>query len=101
MLTLERPASKELAQFKRSEKYKVLKENSSKLREAIVNWIEEHDLAGEVHDVGYPSAFNILFVTGTPKAAEALRNAPGVESVGVSPDFKVDLLQRPGKSDPY
>jgi glutamate-1-semialdehyde aminotransferase len=101
MVTFERPSSEELVHYKRSEKYKILKENSSRLRKALLGWIKEHNLSDEVKEVGYPSAFNVLFVTGTPKAAQELAKAPGVASVGVSPDFRVDLLESPNKTDSY
>ena len=59
-VVLERPSAEELAQYNRAEKYKVLQENTAKLRKQIIAWIEKQGLSEEVSQIGEPTAFNIL-----------------------------------------
>jgi len=96
-VVLERPSSQELAQYSRSEKYKILWENNARLREQLLVWIKEHGLSAEVSQIGEPTAFNTLFVVSTPRAAEQMVQAPGVLSVSGSQEFKVDLPRQAEK----
>jgi hypothetical protein len=50
-------------------------------REAILQFINEHQLGGEVAWVGEAGATPVLTLAGTAGAAEALKKAPGVDSV--------------------
>ncbi len=100
MVTLERPPSKELANYNRGQKYAFLRENATRIRERLVEWIQEQGLSEEVARVGEATVFNALFVTCTPGAAELLTQAPGVLSVTPTGDFKVDLLPRPIEKTP-
>jgi hypothetical protein len=93
MVTLERPSSQQLTSYDRREKYALLKQNAAKIREELVEWIADRGLSEEVGRVGKPNAFNALFVTCTPRAAELLEQAPGVVSVIPTGEFKVDLLR--------
>jgi len=97
LVVLERPSSKELAQYSRSEKYKILWENNARLREQLLIWIKEQGLSAEVSQVGEPTAFNTLFVVSTPRAAEQIVQAPGVLSVSSSKEFKVELPRQTEK----
>ena len=90
-VTLERPASEELAQHDRAEKYDVLRANTAERRDRLIAWIAEQGLSEEVTQVGEATVFNMLFVTCTPRAAKELARAPGVVSVGVSKEIEVDL----------
>jgi hypothetical protein len=97
MVVLERPSSQELAQHSQSEKYKILRQNTARLREQLIVWIKEQGLSAEVSQVGEPTAFNTLFVVSTPRAAEQMVQAPGVLSVSSSKEFKVDLPRQAEK----
>jgi hypothetical protein len=89
---LERPASEELTQHDRAEKYRILRSNTVDRRKELIAWIDEQGLSEEVSRVGDATVFNMLFVVCTPRVAEELTRAPGVISVSPSEDFKVDLL---------
>ncbi len=97
LVVLERPSSKELAQHSRSEKYKILWENTARRREQLLVWIKEQGLSAEVSQVGELTALNMLFVVSTPRAAELMIQAPGVLSVSSSKEFKVDLPRQTEK----
>jgi len=97
MVVLERPSSKELAQHSRSEKYKILWENTARRREQLLVWIKEQGLSAEVSQVGELTALNMLFVVSTPRAAEQMVQAPGVLSVSSSKEFKVELPRQAEK----
>ncbi len=88
---LERPTSEELADYDRAEKYRLLKGMSVESAEALRTWIDENGLSGDVQKIGNPTTFSVLFVTGTERLGEELANAPGVQSVVPSEEFKVDL----------
>ena len=95
-VTIKRPLPEELAQYNRAEKYKVLRENTAKLREKLITFLDERGLSDEVSHIGEPTAFNMLFVVCTPRVAEQLSRAPGVVNVSQSKEFDVDL---PGPTD--
>lgn len=97
MVTLERPASDQLATYNRQEKYELLKESAAQVRATLMKWIEAEALSEQVARVGSPTVFNTLFVTCTPGAAERLAHAPGVVSVLPTGDFGIDLLPAPAK----
>jgi hypothetical protein len=90
-LTLQRPPAGDLAHLSRVEKHRVLRENSSRLRSALIRWLDEAGMAGEVERVGEPTVFNTLFVVATPRVADELRRAPGVTSVHADGAVPVDI----------
>jgi len=90
-VTLERPASEDLTQYNRAEKYDILRGNTAELRDGLIAWIAEQGWSEEVAQVGEATVFNMLFVVCTPRAAEEMTRAPGVVSVGVSEEFEIDL----------
>ena len=87
-----RPSPEELAGYNRAEKYKLLKANSVRHRDEIQAWIKDRGLSDEVFKIEEPTAFDLLFITCTPKVARYLRNADGVISVSRNPEFSVELL---------
>jgi hypothetical protein len=97
MVTLERPSSAELAKYNRSERYKILLANTTRLREQLLVWITKQGLSAEVSQVSEPTTFNTLFVVSTARAAELMGQAPGVLSVSSSKEFKVDLPRQTEK----
>ncbi|HWQ13911.1 MAG TPA: hypothetical protein VNL77_14020 [Roseiflexaceae bacterium] len=90
-VTLERPPSDELQHMSRAEKHRALRENSARLRQHLISWLDERGMAGEVARVGEPTIFNTLFVVATRRVAEQLRRAPGVTSVGPEDAVAVDI----------
>ena len=93
MVRVSRPSSKELAGVNRAEKYKLLKANSVKCKNEIKAWIKANGLDAEVFKIEEPTAFNMLFITCTPKVAEQLEHANVVVSVSRSPQFSVGLTK--------
>ena len=93
MVRVNRPSSKELAGIDRAEKYKLLKANSVNRKDEIKAWIRAHELDAEVFKIEEPTAFNMLFITCTPKVAEQLEHADAVVSVSRSPEFSVGLTK--------
>ena len=91
MVEVNRPSSKELKGFNRSEKYKLLKANSVKRKDEIKRWIKEQGLEAEVFKIEEPTVFNMLFITCTREVAEQLEHVDGVASVSPSPEFSVAL----------
>jgi catechol 2,3-dioxygenase-like lactoylglutathione lyase family enzyme len=91
MVTLERPSSDELAQFARDEKYKILRDNTARLKERLLTWLEEQRLSKDVIEAGEPTAFNVLFFNATDRGVDALSRAPGVAKVCPANEFQVDL----------
>ena len=81
MVTVEQPPSRMLAGCNRREKLERLEANARHHRTHLLQWLAEHDLSGEVELISGPISFNILWAYSTPKAAQALRDAPGVISV--------------------
>jgi len=100
MVTLERPSSQELAGYNREMKYQVLRNNSIEFKEGLVHWIEDQGLSHEVAEVGDVTAFNVLFIVCTPHVAQRLVQAPGVVSVSLTSDFRVDLHASTGDEIP-
>ncbi len=92
MIRLSRPSPKELAGINRSRKYKILKANSIKHRNKIQAWIKAQGLSSEVSKIEVPTAFDMLFITCTPRVAQSLKDADGVISVSLNPEFTVELL---------
>jgi hypothetical protein len=92
MLTLERPSSEELRDYKRGDKYAALKSNAREIRSQLLEWIRERGMDEDVARVGQPTVFNTLFVTSTRVVAEQLNRAPGVVEVRPAEEFRVDLL---------
>ena len=93
MVRVNRPSSKELEGIGRAEKYKLLKANSVKRKDEIKAWIRACGLDTEVFKIEEPTAFNMLFITCTPKVAEQLEHADAVVSVSRSPEFSVGLTK--------
>ncbi len=93
MVRISRPSSKELAGVNRAEKYELLKANSVRRKKEIKAWVKEKGLDAEVFKIGKPTAFNMLFITCTPKVAEQLEHADAVVSVSRSPEFSVALTK--------
>ena len=93
MVRVNRPASEDLAGIDRAEKYKLLKANSVKRKNEIKAWIKEQGLDAEVFRIEEPTAFNMLFITCTPKVAEQLEHADAVVSISRSPEFSVGLAK--------
>ena len=91
MVRVSRPSSKELAGINRARKYRILKANSVNHRNKIQTWIKAQGLAEEVSKIEEPTAFDLLFITCTPRVAQSLRNADGVISVSRNPEFSVKL----------
>ena len=91
MVEVNRPSSKELKGFNRSEKYKLLKANSVKRKDEIKAWIKAKGLDDEVFKIAEPTVFNMLFITCTREVAEQLEHVDGVVSVSPSPEFSVVL----------
>ncbi len=91
MVRLSRPSPKELAGINRSRKYKILKANSVKHRDRIQAWIKARGLSAEVSKIEEPTAFDMLFITCTPRVAQSLTDADGVISVSRNPEFSVKL----------
>jgi hypothetical protein len=92
MLTLERPSGEQLRHRERGQRYSLLKQSASEIRERLVEWIDENGLTTDVVRVSEPTVFNTLFVTSTPRAAEQLSHAPGVVDVAPTEAIDVDLL---------
>lgn len=90
MVGVNRPSSKELEGIGRAEKYKLLKSNSVKRKDEIKAWIRAHGLDTEVFKIEEPTAFNMLFITCTPKVTEKLEHVDAVVSVSRSPEFSVN-----------
>jgi hypothetical protein len=82
-VAVKRPPPNVLAGHNRREKLKILEANARRQRANLVEWIEQHDLAPEVNTIGAPTSFNLFFVQCTPRAAQALKDAPGVLSVTI------------------
>lgn len=91
MVRLSRPSPKELAGINRSRKYRILKANSVEHRNKIQAWIKAEGLSSEVSKIEEPTAFDMLFITCTPRVAESLKAADGVISVSLNPEFSVKL----------
>lgn len=91
MVTLRRPAPEDLNKYNRAEKFRILKENSAKLRMDLIDWIEDQGLSKEVTRIGEPTVFNALFVGCTSRVADRLRQAPGVVDVVPTEEFQVDI----------
>lgn len=81
VVTVKRPPAAALDGHDRREKLQILEANARQQRANLVEWLEQHDLADEVNTIGTPTSFNLFFVQCTPKAAQALKDAPGVLSV--------------------
>ena len=94
MVRVSQPSSKELAGVNRAEKYKLLKANSVKRKDEIKAWIKAKSLDAEVFKIEEPTAFNMLFITCTPKVAEQLEHADVVVSISRSPMFSVGLTKK-------
>jgi hypothetical protein len=92
MLTLERPSGEQLRHRGRGQRYSLLKESATEIRERLVEWIDANGLTTDVARVSEPTVFNTLFVTSTPRAAEQLSHAPGVVDVAPTEAFEVELL---------
>ncbi|MXV82004.1 hypothetical protein F4X88_20695 [Candidatus Poribacteria bacterium] len=71
----------------------MLKANSVKRKDEIKAWIRAHGLDNEVFKIEEPTAFNMLFITCTPKVAKQLKHADAVVSVLRSPEFSVALTK--------
>ena len=93
MVEVNRPSSKELKGFNRTEKYKLLKANSVKRKDEIKAWIKANGLDAEVFKIEEPTTFNMLFITCTLKVAQRLEHADAVVSVSRSPEFAVKLAK--------
>ena len=63
-----------------------LKKNAQRQRRNLVEWIEEHGLAGQVAKVGTPTSLSLIFIQCTPHAAQELMYAPGVTSIMLADD---------------
>ena len=83
MLTIDRPTPERLAGCDRKEKFDILLENAQRKRAQLMQWIQEHNLTGEVARIGAPTSFNLLFVQCTPYAAAQLAHAPGVVDIAL------------------
>ena len=94
MVTVERPSPEELAAYNRRDKYQRLLANNDQHRAELLEWINEHDLADQVTQVGEATAFNVIFVEGTRAATQSLSDAPGVISVDVTGEFQMEPLQK-------
>ena len=90
-LFLQRPEDDVLSDLDKGGKYNALKQYNELLRDSIITWLEEQDLAGDVEDVSEPTVFGMLFVTTNPEVVERLKEAPGVLDVSVSPEWSVGL----------
>jgi hypothetical protein len=75
----------------RAEKYRVLHAGTDDVRKQLIEWIEAEGLAGEIVELGEPTAFSLLFARSTPEGAKRLRDAPGVVSVITDPELPLDL----------
>lgn len=93
MVKINRPSSKELEGFNREENYKTLKANSVKRKNEIKAWIKEKGLDAEVFRIEEPTAFNMLFITCTPKVADQLEHVDAVVNISRSPEFSVGLAK--------
>lgn len=83
MVTIDRPTPDRLAGCDRKEKFDILLENAQRKRTQLMQWIQEHNLSGEVARIGAPTSFNLLFVQCTPYAAAQLAHAPGVVDIAL------------------
>lgn len=92
MVTVEQPAPGMLAGCNRREKLERLEANARHHQEHLLQWLAEHNLSQEVQLVSEPTSFNILWAYSTPKAAQALRDAPGVISVRITDENVVRVL---------
>jgi hypothetical protein len=90
---LERPA---LTGTNRAEKIHQAREHSLQAYREVKDWIRDHELEDQLVDISEPTAFNILFVTGSADAASRLIEAPHVKRVDSSSDIPLDL-RRPLK----
>jgi fructose-specific phosphotransferase system IIC component len=81
MVEIERPPATELEPLSRSARYRRLKANAQQHRTELEEWVHDKGLDNEVQTIGEATAFNLLFAIITPKAAEALVDAPGVVAV--------------------
>jgi hypothetical protein len=99
VVTVKRPPAAALDGHDRREKLQILEANARQQRANLVEWIEQHGLAGEVNTIGTPTSFNLFFIQCTPRAAQALKDAPGVLSV--TTDEKVNLARMVAQADGF
>lgn len=81
MVEIDRPPAAELEQLSRRARYRRLKDNARQHRTDLEAWVHREGLDDEVQTIGEATAFNLLFAVATPKAAEAMADAPGVVAV--------------------
>jgi hypothetical protein len=81
VVTVKQPPAAALMGHDRREKLQILEANARQQRAKLIEWIEQHGLAGEVNAIGGPTSFNLFFIQCTPRAAQAIKDAPGVLSV--------------------
>lgn len=94
-LILQRPAEDELAEQDKRGKYTELTDHNATLIDRFRLWLEEHGLTEDVKDISEPTAFSMVFVTTNKEVAQRLKEAPGVLSVAVEPEFEVNLPDQP------
>lgn len=95
MVMLERPPAEDNKHDSRSDKYRALLNRAQRQRAQLIDWIVQNGLADECVNVKEPTAFNVLFLEGTPVLAEALRKAPNVVCVALVGDLMLELLDKP------
>ncbi|NWG20214.1 MAG: hypothetical protein HXY39_07775 [Chloroflexi bacterium] len=94
IVTIERPAPEALARCNRAEKYRVMRENSVRVREQLLAWIDQRGISNEVAQVSEPTVFNTLFLVATRRATELIAQAPGVVSIAEDSEIITDLPRR-------
>lgn len=92
VVLLERAFTDSPGQKDRAEQYQMLRRASEDRREELLAYLRESGLEGDA-EISEPTAFNMLFVKGTPDAIERIKQAPGVARVlPAGGKLKIDLL---------
>lgn len=91
VVTITRPRREELSRYSRAEKYRMLREYSARMRNQLMEWINQRGLSSEVVQVSEPTVFNTLFMVATRHATELIARAPGVVRVEEDGDITTDL----------
>lgn len=92
MIAVEQPAPDSLAGCDRRQKLEKLEANARYRQANLLQWLAEHELSREVKLIGQSTSFNLIWAYSTPRALQALRDAPGVVSVRVTQEDAVGKL---------
>jgi hypothetical protein len=73
--------------------YQARKAEATEFRDQLLTWLDDERLAGDVHRVGAPTAFNTLFVVASPQVVERLGECPGVVNVATTDGSGLERLK--------